>query len=87
MPKLYFHDTGLACWLLGIREPAAASRASAARGALRNGAELDLVIEEADALTLVDAKSSAIPSSSLLVGTRRVVRSIPSLQVVAERPR
>ena len=21
MPKLYFHDTGLACWLLGIREP------------------------------------------------------------------
>ena len=45
------------------------------------------MIEEADALTLVDAKSSAIPSSSLLVGTRRVVRSIPSLQVVAETPR
>lgn len=22
MPKLYFHDTGLVCWLLGIREPA-----------------------------------------------------------------
>ncbi|MYI06555.1 MAG: ATP-binding protein [Gemmatimonadetes bacterium] len=21
MPKLYFHDTGLACWLLGIRDP------------------------------------------------------------------
>ena len=21
MPKLYFYDTGLACWLLGIREP------------------------------------------------------------------
>ena len=21
MPKLYFHDPGLACWLLGIREP------------------------------------------------------------------
>lgn len=21
MPKLYFHDTGLVCWLLGIREP------------------------------------------------------------------
>ncbi len=21
MPKLYFHDAGLACWLLGIREP------------------------------------------------------------------
>lgn len=23
MPKLYFHDSGLACWLLGIREPGA----------------------------------------------------------------
>jgi len=22
MPKLYFHDTGVVCWLLGIREPA-----------------------------------------------------------------
>ena len=21
MPKLYFYDTGLACWLMGIREP------------------------------------------------------------------
>ena len=22
MPKLYFYDTGLVCWLLGVREPA-----------------------------------------------------------------
>ena len=77
MPKLYFHDTGLACWLLGIREPRQL-RAHPLRGALfetwvvsevlkhrtrthrgesgglsfyrdRNGAELDLVIDERDA--------------------------------------
>ena len=98
MPKLYFHDTGLACWLLGIREPRQL-RTHPLRGALfetwvvsevlkhrthrgrsgglsfyrdRNGAELDLVIEEPDALTLVEAKSSATPSSSLLAGARRV---------------
>ena len=77
MPKLYFHDTGLACWLLGIRE-ARQLRTHPLRGALfetwvvsevlkhrthrgrsgglsfyrdRNGAELDLVIEEPDADT------------------------------------
>lgn len=98
MPKLYFHDTGLACWLLGIREPRQ-PRTHPLRGALfetwvvsevvkhrthrghggglsfyrdRNGAELDLVIEEPDALTLVEAKSSATPSSNLLAGARRV---------------
>ena len=33
MPKLHFHDTGLACWLLGIREPAQL-RTHPLRGAL-----------------------------------------------------
>ena len=98
MPKLYFHDTGLACWLLGIREPGQL-RAHPLRGALfetwvvsevlkhrthhgeraglsfyrdRNGAELDLIVEEPDGLTLIEAKSAATPSSSLFDGVRRV---------------
>ena len=106
MPKLYFHDTGLACWLLGIREPRQL-RAHPLRGALfetwvvsevvkhrthrgrsgglsfyrdRNGAELDLVIEEPDALALVEAKSSATPSSNLLAGARRVSPHLAGLR-------
>ena len=98
MPKLYFHDTGLACWLLGIRE-AAQLRAHPLRGSLfetwvvsevvkhrthrgisgglsfyrdRHGAELDLVVDEPDALTLVEAKSAATPATSLFDGVRRV---------------
>ena len=97
-PKLYFHDTGLACWLLGIREPEQL-RSHPLRGALfetwvvsemlkhrahrggsghlsfyrdRNGAELDLVVEEPDALTFIEAKSAATPSSSLFDGVSRV---------------
>ena len=98
MPKLYFLDTGLACWLLGIREPRQL-RAHPLRGPLfetwvvseavkhrthrgltgglsfyrdRHGAELDLVVDEPDALTLVEAKSAATPSTSLFDGVRRV---------------
>ena len=98
MPKLYFHDTGLACWLLGIREPRQL-RAHPLRGALfetwvvsevlkhrthrgvsgglsfyrdRNGAELDLVVDEPDHLTLIEAKSAATPSASLMHGVKRV---------------
>ena len=98
MPKLYFHDAGLACWLLGIREPRQLN-AHPLRGALfetwvvsevfkhrthrgrsgglsfyrdRHGAELDLVVEEPDDLTLIEAKSAATPSSSLLAGLKRV---------------
>ena len=98
MPKLYFHDTGLACWLLGIREPRQL-RAHPLRGSLfetwvvsevvkhrthrgrsgglsfyrdRHGAELDLVVDEPDALTLVEAKSAATPATSLFDGVRRV---------------
>lgn len=97
MPKLYFHDTGLACWLLGIGAPGQL-RAHPLRGALfetwvvsevhkhrmhrgvsgglsfyrdRNGAELDLVVEAPDGLTLIEAKSAATPSSNLLAGVRR----------------
>jgi hypothetical protein len=98
MPKLYFHDTGLACWLLGIRE-LRQLRAHPLRGSLfetwvvseavkhrthrgrsgglsfyrdRHGAELDLVVDEPDALTLVEAKSAATPAPSLFDGVRRV---------------
>ena len=106
MPKLYFHDTGLACWLLGIRE-AGQLRTHPLRGEVfetwvvsevlkhrthrgesgglsfyrdRNGAELDLVVEEADGLTLVEAKSSATPASTLLDGVRRVRPHIQDLR-------
>ncbi len=98
MPKLYFHDTGLVCWLLDIREPRQL-RTHPLRGAVfetwvvsevlkhrihrgesgglsfyrdRNGAELDLVVDGPDGLTLVEAKSSATPASSLLDGVKRV---------------
>ena len=105
-PKLYFHDTGLACWLLGIREPGQL-RAHPLRGALfetwvvsemlkhrayrggrgrlsfyrdRNGAELDLVVEEPDALTVIEAKSAATPSSSLFDGVKRVYPHLGDLR-------
>lgn len=114
VPKLYFHDTGLACWLLGIREPGQV-RSHPLRGAIfetwvvseivknrmnlgesggltyfrdRSGAEVDLVIEHADGLRLVEAKSSATPSRSLLARagrTRRLFSDLPgdcSMQVV-----
>ena len=103
MPKLYFYDTGLACWLLGIREPQQL-RTHPLRGAIfetwvvseilkhrtnrgetrglsfyrdSNGAEADLVIEQPDALTLLEAKSSATPSKNLFGGVRRVRRHFP----------
>lgn len=40
----------------------------------RNGAEVDLVIERGDRLTLVECKSGATPSGDLLAGARRVSR-------------
>ena len=105
-PKLYFHDTGLVCWLLGIREPDQL-RAHPLRGALfetwvvsemlkhraghggsgrlsfyrdRNGAEVDLVVEEPDALTFIEAKSAATPSSSLFEGAKRVYPHLGDLR-------
>lgn len=103
-PKLMFHDAGLACWLLGIRDPAqlrlhplrgaifetwvvsearklVANRGAAARRDPglsfyrdRNGAEVDLVIERPDRITLLECKSGATPSDDLLAGARRVAR-------------
>ena len=108
MPKLYFHDTGLACWLLGVREPDQL-RSHPLRGPLfetwvvsevlkhrihrgargglsfyrdRNGAELDLIVEEPEGLTLIEAKSAVTPSSSLLAGIKRVG---PRLQGLSPR--
>lgn len=98
MPRLHFYDTGLVCWLLGIREPeqlathplrgaifetwvvSEVAKHRANRGLTgglsfyrdRNGAEVDLVIEHPSGLSLVEAKSAATPSSSLLAGARRV---------------
>ena len=98
MPKLYFYDSGLVCWLLGIRQPEQL-RSHPLRGPVfetwvvseivkhrtnqgmtgglwfyrdRNGAEVDLVIDQqGSGLTLLEAKSAATPSSSLLAGAKR----------------
>lgn len=105
MPKLFFHDTGLACWLLGIRsseqllshplrgpifETWIASEILKHRtnqgisGGVsfyrdRNGAEVDLVIEDKGNIKLIEAKSSATPSPALLISTKRVRRHFNSL--------
>jgi predicted AAA+ superfamily ATPase len=98
MPKLHFYDSGLACWLLGIRTPEQL-RSHPLRGAIfeswvvseicnhrmsrgesgglsfyrdRDGAEADLIIEDPDRLTLVEAKSSQTASASLFDGANRV---------------
>lgn len=101
-PKLHFYDTGLACWLIGIRTPQQL-RTHPLRGAIfetwvvseivkhrlirgetrglgfyrnREGAEVDLVIERPSGLTLVEAKSSQTPSTSLFSGALRVQRQL-----------
>ncbi len=98
MPKLHFHDSGLACWLLGIRTPEQL-RSHPLRGAIfetwvvseiykhrmnrgesgglsyyrdRDAAEVDLIIEHPNHLTLVEAKSAQTPSTSLFAGVNRV---------------
>lgn len=98
MPKLHFYDSGLACWLLGIRNPEQL-RSHPLRGPLfetwvvseilkhrsnegitrglsfyrdKNGAEVDLVIESAEDIKLVEARSAATPSPSLFSSARRV---------------
>ena len=102
MPKLHFYDSGLVCWLLGIRTPEQLST-HPLRGAIfeswvvseilkhranagetrglsfyrdRDGAEVDLLIERPDGITLVEAKSSRTASSSLFAGARRVRRHL-----------
>ena len=114
MPKLHFYDTGLVCWLIGIRTPDQL-RTHPLRGPIfetwvvseivkhrmnigesrglffyrnRDGAEADLVIEHPSRITLVEAKSSQTPSSSLFDSARRVRRhladsSLPCDVVVA----
>lgn len=98
MPKLFFYDTGLACWLLGIRAPEQL-RSHPLRGPIfetlvvseiikhrtnegitgglsfyrdKNGAEVDLVIERVEDITLVETRSSATPSPSLFSSATRV---------------
>lgn len=105
MPKLHFHDSGLACWLLGIRT-AEQLRSHPLRGAIfeswvvseigkhrmnrgepgglsyyrdRDGAEADLIVENAGGLTLVEAKSAQTPSTSLFDGAKRVRGHLASL--------
>jgi len=102
MPRLYFYDTGLVCWLLGIRSPEQL-RTHPLRGPIfetwvvseiakyrthlgetgglffyrdSNGAEVDLIIEYPFHVTLVEAKASATPSSTLFRGARRVRRHL-----------
>lgn len=105
MPKLFFHDTGLACWLLGIRSSEQLlshplrgpifetwvvseilkhrTNQGMSRGVSfyrdRNGAEVDLVIEDEGNITLIEAKSGATPSPALLKSTKRVRRHFDSL--------
>lgn len=101
-PKLHFYDTGLACWLIGIRTPQQL-RTHPLRGPIfetwvvseivkhrlnlgesrslyfyrnRDGAEVDLLIEHPSRLTLVEAKSSQTPNSSLFGGALRVQRQL-----------
>jgi len=102
MPKLHCYDSGLVCWLLGIRTPEQL-RSHPLRGAIfeswvvseiakhrvnrgesgglsfyrdRDAAEADLVIEYADRLTLVEAKSAQTASPSLFAGANRVRRHL-----------
>lgn len=98
MPKLHFYDTGLVCWLLGIRT-ADQLRNHPLRGAIfetwvaseivkhrtnageraglyfyrdQTGVEGDLIIEYADRLALLEAKTAQTVASDLLAGARRV---------------
>lgn len=106
MPKLFFYDTGLACFLLGIREPdqirthplrsalfetwivseIVKHRANrGARGGLSfyrdsRGTEIDLLVDDADRLTLFEAKSAATPSSTLFGGAKRVLPILAGLR-------
>jgi predicted AAA+ superfamily ATPase len=100
MPRLHFYDSGLVCWLLGIRTPEQL-RLHPLRGAIfeswvvseiakhrvnggetgglsfyrdRDAVEADLVIEYADRLRLVEAKSAQTASASLFDGANRVRR-------------
>lgn len=93
-PKLYFHDTGLAAWLLGIQRPEQLAM-HAQRGALfetwvvaellkarfnralgsnlyfwrdRKGHEVDLLVEQGDALLPVEIKSGQTVAPDFFAG-------------------
>ncbi len=97
-PKLHFYDTGLVCWLLGIRDPSQL-RLHPLRGAIfeswvlseilkhrlnrgehgglyfyrdRQGFESDIVIEEGQKLTLVEARSCQTATTELVNAGQRV---------------
>ncbi len=100
--KLHFYDTGIACWLLGIRSPeqlrnhplrgpifetwvvSEVVKHRAHRGEAggvsffrdRTGTEADLVVENLNGAAIVEARSAATPSSSLLASARRVRRRL-----------
>lgn len=98
MPKLHFYDTGLVCWLLGIRS-SEQLRTHPLRGAIfetwvvsevlkhrmnagestglsfyrdRHGVEADLVIEQADRITIIEAKATQTATTNVFDGVQRV---------------
>lgn len=110
MPKLHFFDTGLLCFLLGIRtvdqlrtHPLVGSifetwvvseicKQRTNNGLVagvwhyrdRNGAEADLVVEDADRLSLVECKSAATLPKKSVGGVRRVAGHLSSQSVPIE---
>ena len=98
-PKLHFYDTGLVCWLLGIRDPEQL-RLHPLRGPIfeswvvseivkhrlnrgehaglyfyrdRQGLEADVVIEDGQQLTVVEAKAGQTATTELVNAGRPVV--------------
>lgn len=97
-PKLHFYDTGLVCWMLGIRDPEQL-RLHPLRGAIfeswvvseilkhrfnrgeyaglyfyrdRHGLEADLVVEDGQKRTVVEAKASQTATKDLVNAGRQV---------------
>jgi predicted AAA+ superfamily ATPase len=101
-PKLHFHDVGLVCWLLGIRDPEQL-RLHPLRGPIfetwvvseilkhrlnrgehaglhfyrdRHGIEADIVVEEGQKLTVVEAKSGQTATTELVNAGRPVAEAL-----------
>lgn len=99
-PKLHFYDSGLVCWLLGIRDPSQL-RLHPLRGPIfetwvvseilkhrfnrgehaglyfyrdRHGLEADIVIEDGQKLTVVEAKSGQTATTDLVNAGRQVTQ-------------
>lgn len=112
MPKLHFYDTGLVCWLLGLRS-AEQLRTHPLRGAIfetwvasevlkhranagerggvyfyrdQHGLEADLLIEQADQLTVIESKAGQTVTTDLLSPARRIggtLAAVKKTRVVA----